>query len=325
LIDARGHGESEKSHDAQEYGMDGLAADVVAVLDRLGIEQAHFFGFSRGTVIGCAVAQHAPHRLWSLLFSGMNVYGRAGADSRERARKLVGAGIIITPEYNARRLVLDPEALIAGAVSPNLVDILTNLKLPCLVYMGEGDPYYQSVAEFVAQIPGARFFSLPGVGHGQSLRYSHQVLPQIKQFLQEVTPRAEQNRAMGRKVIRTFNLADYGGLEQYYQADWTWDGKTNQQGAEGVRQLIGQIFSIFADAEAEIEEIVTDDETVTKHWVFKGTHTGAWRGGAPTGTRVRVNGATTDRIVDGKIVESHLRFDPNDLQRQLGLPAKNSV
>lgn len=134
-----------------------------------------------------------------------------------------------------------------------------------------------------------------------------------------MTPRAEQNRALLRRVVRAFNCADYAGLAQCYHADWTLAGQANQQAAEGVQQLIGQIFSIFADAEAEIEEIAADEETVTTHWVFKGTHTGAWMGMAPNGARVRVSGATVDHIADGKIVESHMRYDSAELQRQLGI------
>jgi pimeloyl-ACP methyl ester carboxylesterase/predicted ester cyclase len=335
LISARGHGESEKSHDAKDYQMDVLAADVVAVLDQLRIDKAHFFGYSRGSLIGCAMIQHAPHRLWSVVLGGMNPY--ENPNLRDDARKRFGAGmaaylekdtspgLIMTPEYKARRLANDPQALIAAAQKPSLVDILTNLKLPCLVYAGEAAGEYHILVEFIEKIPGARFFSLPGLGHGQGFRYSRHALPQIKQFLHEVTPRAEQNRAVVRRVVRAVNSANFAGLEQCYHPSWTWNGQANQQGAEGVRQLIGQIFNVFADAEAEIEEITADEDTVTTRWVFKGTHTGTWMGVVPSGVRVRASGATVDRIVDGKIVESRFRYDPADLQRQLGIASEKSI
>lgn len=333
LISARGHGESEKSHDAQDYQLDVLAADVVAVLDRLRIKKAHFFGYSRGSVIGCAVIKYAPHRLWSVVLGGMDPYENPAM--RDDARAQFGAsmaayleqdtspGLIITPEYKARRLANDPQALIAAAQRPSLVEMLTNLQLPCLVYAGEAAGEYQRLVAFIEKIPGARFFSLPGLGHGQAFRYSQQALPQIKQFLHEVTPRAEQNRAVVRRVVRAVNSANYGALEQYYHAGWTWNGQASPQGAEGVQRLIGQIFGVFADAQAEIEAIEADAEMVTTHWVFKGTHTGAWRGTAPTGARVRLRGATVDRLEDGKIVASHFRYDLADLQRQLSIAPEN--
>jgi len=98
-----------------------------------------------------------------------------------------------------------------------------------------------------------RLILIDGRGHGeseneQSFRYSPQSLPQVKQFLQDMTPRAEQNRALVRRVVRAFNCADYAGLAQYYHAGWSLAGQANQQDPGGVQQLIGQIFRIFADA-----------------------------------------------------------------------------
>ena len=47
LIDARGHGASDKPHDAGAYQMEGMVGDVVAVLDALGISRAHYYGNDR--------------------------------------------------------------------------------------------------------------------------------------------------------------------------------------------------------------------------------------------------------------------------------------
>ncbi len=42
LIDALGHGDSDKPHDEAAYAMERRVADVVAVLDAVGVERAHF-------------------------------------------------------------------------------------------------------------------------------------------------------------------------------------------------------------------------------------------------------------------------------------------
>jgi len=47
-IDARGHGRSEKPHDPAKYPGDAMPADVIAVLDHLGVRKAHFHGYSMG-------------------------------------------------------------------------------------------------------------------------------------------------------------------------------------------------------------------------------------------------------------------------------------
>ena len=44
MLDARGHGASDKPHDPAAYGFERGVADVVAVLDDLGIDRAHYYG-----------------------------------------------------------------------------------------------------------------------------------------------------------------------------------------------------------------------------------------------------------------------------------------
>ena len=67
--------------------------------------------------------------------------------------------------------------------------------------------------------------------HGQGFGYSHQALPHIQQFLQEVTPRVEQNRMVERRVISAFNSANYAELEQCFHDDWTCDGQAIRRGS----------------------------------------------------------------------------------------------
>jgi 3-oxoadipate enol-lactonase len=64
-IDMRGHGGSDPV--AGDYTMDGLAADVVSVLDALAIRQVHYIGLSIGGMIGQAFAINHGARLLSLM------------------------------------------------------------------------------------------------------------------------------------------------------------------------------------------------------------------------------------------------------------------
>ena len=51
-VDLRGHGDSDKPHDPKSYGRN-MGADLVELLDHLGIDRAHFVGFSMGaSVVG---------------------------------------------------------------------------------------------------------------------------------------------------------------------------------------------------------------------------------------------------------------------------------
>jgi 3-oxoadipate enol-lactonase len=63
--DTRGHGKSSAT--PGPYSMAQLASDVVALMDRLGIEKAHFCGLSMGGLTGMWFGIHHPQRLHKLV------------------------------------------------------------------------------------------------------------------------------------------------------------------------------------------------------------------------------------------------------------------
>ena len=80
LVDARGHGASDKPHDPEAYNIARNAEDIVAVLDALGIEKAHFWGHSMGGRIGFGIAKYTPERFHSLIIGSMSPYKRPKAE-----------------------------------------------------------------------------------------------------------------------------------------------------------------------------------------------------------------------------------------------------
>lgn len=59
--DTRGHGRSVVS--PGPYTIDQLGSDVIALMDELGIERAHFCGLSMGGMTGMWLGIHQPHRI----------------------------------------------------------------------------------------------------------------------------------------------------------------------------------------------------------------------------------------------------------------------
>ena len=78
LINARGHGASDKPHTSEAYSGALSAGDVVVVLDALGIEKAHYWGYSMDGQIGFHLAKHALSRFHSLVLGGASPYRREG-------------------------------------------------------------------------------------------------------------------------------------------------------------------------------------------------------------------------------------------------------
>ena len=77
VVDHRGHGQSDKP--AEGYGIDEMAADVVAILDDAGIDRAVLVGNSIGGMTAMQMSLDAPERVIGnlILSSGTNI----GADT----------------------------------------------------------------------------------------------------------------------------------------------------------------------------------------------------------------------------------------------------
>jgi len=200
LIDARGHGASDKPHDPEAYGLQCRAGDIVAVLDHLHIAHASFFGYSMGGWIGFGLAQYAPEQFHALIIGGSHPYARSMDHQRQALRKAVEQGKEafvagleelygpMTPRRKARALANDLEALLAVAQDrPSLEAVLPTMTMPCLFFAGEADPVYPAVRECVKQMPNVTFFSLPDLSHAEAIARSDLVLPYITKFLGTVS------------------------------------------------------------------------------------------------------------------------------------------
>jgi len=208
LIDARGHGGSDKPHDLDSYRVEQFAGDVVGLLDELGIPKAHYWGYSMGAVIGFEIARCAPSRFCSLTLGGHTPYGPR-TDAEKQFVKLFVDNVAVALELGmeayigflekvsgpippiARKRLLenDPRALSAMTRAfhgwQGIGDVLAKIKVPCLIYAGEVDPLYPGAREGAAHVPTAKFISLPGLDHFGALFSSDLVLPHVKQFLAE--------------------------------------------------------------------------------------------------------------------------------------------
>jgi len=69
------------------------------------------------------------------------------------------------------------------AISPNAEEVLPKIKMPCLMFAGEQDPWFPVAKASAALIPDARFVALQGLDHGQVLQHTELVLPFVKEFL----------------------------------------------------------------------------------------------------------------------------------------------
>jgi len=201
LIDARGHGQSDKLYDPQAYALQHRVEDVLAVLDALHVDNAHYLGYSMGGRIGFGIIKYHPERFLSLIIGGMHPY-ESPSESAHARIALLQQGMAayvadaetqngsMAADRKARLLANDPAALIASLQAPRgltgIEQLLLDMTLPCLLYVGEADSFYPGAKEGVKHMPNARFISFPGLNHSQTSQASHLVVPHVTQFLREV-------------------------------------------------------------------------------------------------------------------------------------------
>jgi pimeloyl-ACP methyl ester carboxylesterase len=214
LLDARGHGESDKPHEPEAYGQKPMSGDVVAILDALGVERTHYWGYSMGGRVGWAMLRYHPDRLLSLIIGGSGAIGietparaayrqeslarrRAAMAEIERdgreswfARVRREAGESWDERFGARLEVADLaawQALQQNQENEGLEVAARNAGVPCLVYAGDEDGLaYASARATADAIPNAQSLWLPGLNHQDAIRRGDLVLPHVLEFLAEV-------------------------------------------------------------------------------------------------------------------------------------------
>ncbi len=210
LVDARGHGRSDKPHDPKDYDLKLRVSDILAVMDDAGVDKAHYLGYSMGGRIGFGLVQYALERFHSFAIGGMgaNVTNTdMPPESRIAVLRQGMAAYVANAEKTEgpmeakrkeRLLQNDPEALIAATLAPNGTDgvepLLPGLELPFLLYCGDADGFYPAAKAAGEAIPGAVFVTLPGLNHGEVSRAGEQVLPHVTKFLKEATAKVGAGR-----------------------------------------------------------------------------------------------------------------------------------
>jgi len=199
LIDARGHGRSDKPRDPACYDLSLRAADVVAVLDDLGVPRASFFGYSMGGWIGFGLAKHFPQRIDAFIIGGAHPYAENTQAIRDRMPADPAAfaaglektyGDLLTPARRARLLANDLDALRALTQDrDDIADVLPTMTMPSLVFCGELDPRLAQARQAASGMPNAAFLGVPGCDHVGTTRRTDIIIPRIRALLRDVGDR----------------------------------------------------------------------------------------------------------------------------------------
>ncbi len=199
-LDFRGHGGSDKPHDAAAYGTETLAGDVLALLDHLRIARASLVGYSLGSKIALHLLHAAPGRAGPsvLVATGDGLIGHPPFDSAHILPQIAAA--VSRAEFPAdlpahaatywtfaTKIGGDREAAAAAARAsypPCDAAELARVAAPVLVISGERDPVLGRGPRLAQALPRGRYLEIAGADHFQ-LAARDAVRAAAAEFLQE--------------------------------------------------------------------------------------------------------------------------------------------
>jgi pimeloyl-ACP methyl ester carboxylesterase len=188
-LDLRGHGRSGKPRDPRAY--DGLALDVIRLLDHLRIDRAHVVGYSLGGIIAIKLLTTHPHRFRSAVLGGA-AYRRSRSAASDHATEIAAreiesgvyrALVVSTaptdepaPSEEAIRArsreiaasadVRAHAALMRARRALLVADAdIAALRVPALAVVGAADPALPRVRAMQKRWPGLRLEVVPGAAH----------------------------------------------------------------------------------------------------------------------------------------------------------------
>lgn len=209
--DLRGFGDSPSTA-GHAIAMRDYGADIVDLLDRLGLRSAAICGLSLGGYVALAIAEQHPARVDALILA--NTRANADDDATRAKRQAQAArvseeGMAVLAEEVVPKLLgpgADPEArsLVNGVVSrqeprgavsailgmadrADRSELLGKLAMPVLVITSEHDVLVPPAASkaMAAAIPGSTLVEIPGAGHLSAVEQPGAFARAIDTFLRE--------------------------------------------------------------------------------------------------------------------------------------------
>ena len=207
--DTRGHGASPVPDGP--YSIDDLADDLVALLDRLGVQKAHLVGLSLGGMTVMRVAVRNPERVdrIALLCTGAQLppadaWRQRAATVRADGSAAVAEAVVqrwFTPAYlDANPTIRDAHVqMVAGTPAEgyagcceaipelDLREQLSSIGAATLAIAGADDPATPpaKLEEIAEQIPGARLLTVPDSAHLANAEQPGVITPALIDHLEQ--------------------------------------------------------------------------------------------------------------------------------------------
>ena len=175
-VDQRGHGASDKPHEASDYSMDAFVDDLVIVLDTYLLDTVRYAGYSLGARVGWQLAVNVPEHVERAVLGGIpdgrplarlqieqaRAYAEHGTPVEDRVTQNYVTLAERVPHNDLRALIALAEGMRLGDADP---DPSRPPQQPVLFATGTEDPILERSRTLASSAPHGTFFEIPGRHH----------------------------------------------------------------------------------------------------------------------------------------------------------------
>ena len=132
------------------------------------------------------------------------------------------------------------------------------------------------------------------------------------------SPSIDANLEIGHKMMKAVNSQDLSLLDELLVPDYV-NKQLEVHSLEDLKEVLRRQYAGFPDIHRTIDDIIADEDSVWIKVKITATHTGEYRGLAPTGAKIVMEAVPHYRIADGKIVEGWSVWNPIPYLKPLGV------
>lgn len=294
-MDMRGHGLSGVTDG--DYSMELHAADALALLDALGLRQAHVLGLSIGGRVAMQLAAMAPERVLSLILMDTALEFLPPQAWQDRIQAVLETGTQALVDAVMPRWVVDPSLASSQGLRQMLLrtdrrgyagsaaalrdaraaQVAGHIECPTTVMVGNRDIATppEMAREVQAAIPGSRYVEINDAGHIPTLERAEQATAAILEHFATLAPAAgrDAGQAIRSSVLGEAHVARAAArvtaLDAPFQ-EWitanVWGGIWSRPGlTRHTRSLlcIGMMAALARHEELELHIRATPNTGVT--------------------------------------------------------------
>src|ERR1700722_20401302 len=211
LWDMRGHGQSDYPEDPAAYSEALTVADMAALLDEVGANDAIVGGLSLGGYMSLAFYRAHPARVRALLiidtgpgFKKDDARQAWNARAHATAERLEREGLAVLQSSSPERSKeshRDASGLARAARGmltqrdARVIEVLPDIAVPSLIVVGADDTPFLAASDYMAaKIPGAKKAVIPAAGQAGNIDQAQAFIAAVLPFLDSLTHGASKER-----------------------------------------------------------------------------------------------------------------------------------